>query len=148
MDFDKFYYIKYNLDGTYNPQAVEDGWHPPSSTDVVWKITVQNIDDRIVILNELSCLTLVPNNGGAQRPWYIEKVIHGDGTSSNSIMPQETVSIIYRWDTPTSKKASRTFDSECQNRVFLTFYGVFNYPDGSAKPYGQTIPFEAVLITK
>jgi len=40
---------------------------------------------------------------------------------------------------PPSKKPE-----EC--RVFMAFFGLFHEKDGSTKPYGQTIPFEAVLI--
>ena len=146
LDFEEFYYINVE-DGRYDPTVLYEGWNPPSKTTVVWRITVTNVDYRAIILTKYSCLTLITNDGGVQLPWYMEKIEHDDG-NSESILPQETVNIFYRWDTPTSMKDQSTFATACQCRVILTFFGAFDLTDEKTIPYGQTIPFEAVLINK
>ena len=149
LDYVKFFYGEYNVDGTYPaPPGWKQGWTVETNTEIVWNITVTNIDDRSVTLSRYSTFTLVPNKEGAQDPWYIEKVLHKDGSVSPIIVPGETVDITYRWSTSGQTKHESTPASEGQFRVFLTFYGTFNENSGKSQPYGQTIPFEAVLITK
>ena len=147
LDFEEFYYIQV-LEGTYDPTEIEPGWNPDSSTTLVWRITVTNIDSRTINLTKYSCLTLIDNAGGSQRPWYIEKIEHETGPDSSSILPQETVNIFYRWDNPISQKHQSVFSNDCQCRVILTFFGSFDLSGDRTIPYGQTIPFEAVLIDK
>ena len=54
------------------------------------------------------------------------------------------------WDGPSSGTFPQPFNPPRQKpeecRVFMAFFGFFHEKDGSTKPYGQTIPFEAVLI--
>lgn len=144
LDFEKFYYTQ-NL---VEPRQWHDGWNVPAGTNIVWQITVTNIDNRDVTLNQYSCFTLVPNKQGAQLPWYIEKIEHPANPSSNSltIVPQETVKITYRYSTP-SGSIQGTPAQGGQFRVLLTFFGTFTELDSSITPYGQTIPFEAVRVT-
>jgi hypothetical protein len=146
LDFEEFYYAKY-AGGIYpDADGWIKGWQVARGTELVWKIVVKNVDERPITLNKYSCLTLIPNDGGSQLPWYIEKIIHSDGSNSTTIMPQETVSIYYRWATAQQTKTVKIFAARTEARVFLTFYGVFN-ENGTTKHYGQTIPFEAVLVT-
>ena len=147
LDFEEFYYME-NIDGTYDPAMLNEGWNPQSKTSVIWRITVTNIDYRIITLTKYSCLTLITNDGGTQLPWYMERIEHEDGTDSKSIIPKESVKIFYRWDNPVAMKSQSTFATACQCRVILTFLGTFDLTDGKTFPYGQTIPFEAVLINK
>jgi len=146
LDFEEFYYAKY--DGSVYPDSSGwiKGWQVPRSTELVWRIVVKDVDERPITLNRYSCLTLIPNDGGSQIPWYIEKIVHSDGSNSWTIMPQETVSILYRWATAQQTKSVKIFSARTESRVFLTFYGVFN-EYGTTEHYGQTIPFEAVLVT-
>jgi hypothetical protein len=147
LDYEEFYYIEIVGDD-YDPAGNQPGWNPPASTKLVWNITVTNVDTRDISLSDYSCLTLIDNAGGAQKPWYIERGEHEDGTNSSLILSQESVEIYYRWDNPTAQKNQDTFANDCQCRVILTFFGTFDLPNNKKIPYGQTIPFEAVLIEK
>lgn len=146
LDFEEFYYAKYSGSTYPDSDGWIKGWQVARGTELVWKIVVKDVDERPITLNRYSCLTLIPNDGGSQLPWYIEKIIHSDGSNSTTIMPQETVSIFYRWATAQQSKSVNIFAARTEARVFLTFYGVFN-EYGTTKHYGQTIPFEAVLVT-
>ncbi len=146
LDYEEFYYAKYAGETYPDSSGWIKGWQVARNTQLVWKIVVKDVDERPITLNRYSCLTLIPNDGGAQRPWYMEKIIHADGSNSTTIMPQETVSIIYRWSTAQQAKPVSVFADRTESRVFLTFYGVFN-EYGTTKHYGQSIPFEAVLVT-
>lgn len=119
------------------------GWsiNTKSTSYMVWNITVTNIDDRNITLNKYSCFTLFRNDvGGGQLAWYIDI----PGGSGFTIPKNSTRSIIYIWDKWNSNTAQKMNFPSCQARVFLTFFGVFHEKDGTTKPYGQTIPFEAV----
>ena len=144
LDFEEFYYIE-TTDEDYDPEALNEGWNPLAHTSLVWRINVTNIDQRIITLSKYCCLTLINNAGGTQTPWYLERVEHEDETNSSTIMPQETVSIYYIWNHPTKMNVQSTHNSG-QYRVMLTFFGTFDLQDNKSIPYGQTIPFEAVLI--
>jgi hypothetical protein len=151
LDYESFYYGTYDSDDNLvSPPGWQPGWNVPAHTqDLIWQITVRDIDERAITLNSYSCLTLVPNKQGAQIPWYIEKIEHPEhpGSTSLTILPQENVTITYRWSSALSHHGQSSPSSTGQFRVFLTFFGKFNELDGTIKPYGQSIPFEAVLIT-
>jgi hypothetical protein len=146
LDFQKFFYAKYQGNNYPDSEGWISGWQVDKGTELVWNITVTDIDYRPITLNKYSCLTLIPNDGGAQLPWYIEKIEHSDGSNSMTIAPEETVTITYRWATAQQAKSVSVFSSRAECRVFLTFYGVFN-EFGNTRNYGQTIPFEAVLVS-
>jgi hypothetical protein len=147
LDFEEFYYLEIT-DQDYDPEPLNPGWNPGPSTTLVWRINVTNVDARDLLLTGYSCLTLIDNSGGNQKPWYIERVQHADGTNSSIIESQENVMIFYRWDNPETKKEQSTFANDAQCRVILTFFGTFQLSNNRQIPYGQTIPFEAVLIEK
>jgi hypothetical protein len=146
LDFEQFYYCEVS-GGSYDPEDLLPGWNPDPKTTCVWRITVKNIDTRDLSLSQYSCLTLIDNAGGSQSPWYIETT-NTSATVPFQIQSQETVNIFYRWDNPIAQKDQSVFSNECQCRVILTFFGTFDLDDGKKIPYGQTIPFEAVLVTK
>jgi hypothetical protein len=115
-------------------------------TTVVWNVTVTNIDDRDLTINKYSGFTLVSNDGGVQLPWFIEPP---DGLDTLFIASNSTVHIIYIWDRPRltqGVKSQSVYNQNDRSKVFLTFFGIFHEHDGSTRPYGQTIPFEAVLV--
>ena len=141
LDFDKFYYTKY--DDLSDPNSWKPGWSLENSIEVVWNITVTNIDDRNITINKYSGFTLVPNAEGAQRPWFIEPP---NGLDTLFISSNTTVSIIYIWDGPQSDTTQSVYNQNQECRIFMSFFGIFHEKDGSTKPYGQTIPFEAVLL--
>ncbi|MFC1488014.1 Ig-like domain-containing protein, partial [Thermoproteota archaeon] len=141
LDFDKFYYTKY--EDLSDPNSWKPGWSVENSLEVVWNITVTNIDDRNLTINEYSGFTIVPNAEGAQKPWFIEPP---NGQDTIFIPSNTTVSLIYIWDGPQSGATQSVYNQNQECRIFMSFFGIFHEKDGSTKPYGQTIPFEAVLL--
>ena len=143
LDFEKFYYTdNYNS----NPISWKPGWSVEKGTTVAWKITVTNIDDRDLTINKYSGFTMVSNDGGVQKPWFIEPP---GGSDTLFIGSNSTVELIYIWDRPRNTQGVTTqsvYNQNDRSKVFLTFFGIFHEHDGTTKPYGQTIPFEAVLV--
>ncbi len=126
-----------------------DGWEvSKQTTEVMWKIKVQNVDDRVITLSEDSSFSLVGNTNIAQQQvWYI------DPASSDMVLtPLIDGYIVYKWNKPVSAGGASTqkigeFSEDISCKNFLVFTGNFTEPNGSYSPFGQTIPFEAVLIT-
>jgi PKD repeat protein len=147
LDFNKFYYTECPS-GTPIPPWKE-GWRIEIGTgEIAWNITVTNVDDRNITINQFSCFTLFPNKSPSnRRAWYLEPL---QEPFTQFIAVNETVNLIYIWDKPKSisTKVQDVYTTVCRNKVFLTFFGIFHEHDGTTKPYGQTIPFEAVLCVK
>jgi hypothetical protein len=128
----------------------ENGWTIPKGTkDVTWQILLVNVDNRDIIIEETSCFTLISNDNSPKdpKPWYIDPNL-----SSTVLTPGVYNFIYYSWSKPFSAGGSSRQGLEglketttCIN--FLTFYGYFREIDGSLTAFGQTIPFESVLIT-
>lgn len=144
LDFEKFYYTE-NY-GSYDPNSWKPGWSVEEGTTLVWNVTVTNIDDRDITINKYSGFTMVSNDGGVQLPWFIEPP---DGLDTLFIPSNSTAHLIYIWDRPRMTqgvKNQSVYNQNDRSKVFLTFFGIFHEHDGTTKPYGQTIPFEAVLV--
>jgi len=127
-----------------------NGWTIPKGTkDVTWRILVVNVDDRDIDITDTSCLTLISNDNSPKDPlpWYIDP-----GLSPTTFEPGVFNFVYYTWSKPFSEsgrsKQGVTGVGESTTCInFLTFFGFFVEPDGTLTPFGQTIPFEAVLIT-
>ena len=128
------------------------GWSIPKGTkDVTWRILVVNVDNRDIVITETSCLTLISNDNSPKDPlpWYI------DPTSPDQTMrlkPGIFNFIHYTWSKPFSEGgAKRQAVTGMQDLTtcitFLTFFGHFIEVNGTLISFGQTIPFEAVLVT-
>ena len=127
-----------------------NGWTIPKGTkDVTWRILLVNVDDRDIIITYTSCLTLISNDNSPKDslPWYIDPTL-----SQTTFKPGIFNFVYYTWSKPFSESGASkqgvtgmTESTTCIN--FLTFFGSFVEPDGTLTPFGQTIPFEAVLIT-
>jgi len=143
--FEEFYWSK------NSPISWKPGWSIPDGTkDVIFKITIKNMDNEPIILNNRCCFTLVGNDNIPNNRlfWYIRPP-----QSGNLILnPGDTSEIIYDRAAPGSKTVPN-FDkfqvgATCIN--YLIFTGYYAYSNGSpnlSKPLAQTIPFEAVLST-
>jgi hypothetical protein len=126
------------------------GWTIPMGTkDVTWRILCVNVDDRPIVLSETSCLTLISNDNSPKDPlpWYIDPTI-----SNTRLEPAVFNFEHYTWSKPFSeggaKRRGVTGMSESTTCItFLTFFGHFVEADGTLTPFGQTVPFEAVLVT-
>jgi hypothetical protein len=156
LDFNKFYYATVDAQtGALTSQWMY-GWEIFAGTGpVAWNITVKNIDDRDITINQFSVFTLWANDQPSNRlPWYIEPPTRNGSLSlTQHIKVNETVQIVYKWATPkmNQTKTPNTqsiYNTDARCRTFLTFFGIFHEKDGTTKPYGQTIPFEAVLVDK
>lgn len=146
LDFDQFYHTECNSSGSFDPTSWKPGWKVEiGSGSIVWNITVKNVDDRNITINQFSCFTLFPNKSPSnRRAWYLEPA---EAPYTQFIPVNETVHLIYIWDRAKleNPKPQDIYSTESRCKVFLTFFGIFHEHDGTTKPYGQTIPFEAVL---
>jgi len=128
------------------------GWTIPKGTkDVTWRILVVNVDDRAINATEKSCFTLISNDNSPKDPlpWYIDI---DPKVKQMTFKPGVFTFVYYAWSKPVSEggasKQGVTGMSESTTNInFLTFFGSFIEANGSLTPFGQTIPFEAVLIT-
>ncbi|MDH5462197.1 MAG: Ig-like domain-containing protein, partial [Candidatus Bathyarchaeota archaeon] len=147
LDFDKFYYTECDSSGSFDQTEWKAGWKVEiKSGSIVWNITVKNVDDRNITINQFSCFTLFPNvSPSNRRAWYLEPA---EAPYTQFIQVNETVNIIYIWERAKleNPKPQDIYSTVCRCKVFLTFFGIFHEHDGTTKPYGQTIPFEAVRV--
>lgn len=163
IDFDQFYCANSSSNGNYNPTSWVPGWRVNQTRSTgeyfVWNITVKNVDSfgRNITLNQYSALTLVPTpDVSKQGQWYIEPSGQPSGPNSPKtllIQHNQTVSLVYIYNRPLGSNpisAQKVPDAQAGPmicKVFLAFFGRFE-KNGVVSSYGQTIPFEAVLVVK
>jgi hypothetical protein len=108
-----------------------------------------NVDTRPITITDPSCFTLVGNEQNQNKivSWFVNPEL---GTLT--FVPGQYYFVYYSWAKPYSdssdtiqKPNALTVGIPCIN--FLTFTGFFTELDLSETAFGQTIPFEAVLIT-
>jgi hypothetical protein len=124
----------------------KSGWSIPKGTDAVtWRILLTNVDKQAIVLKDDSCFTLVGNDNIPHSilAWYIDPTL-----SSMTLEPGGWYLIYYKWGKPysaggASPQSIVKFQVETTCKNFLTFTGSF----ADDAPFGQTIPFEAVLVT-
>jgi hypothetical protein len=148
LNFTEFYYMNYSdwrPDGNFSSSKWAWGWHVTSAGQaIVWNITVTNIDTQDITLSQFSCLTLIPNDqqSNTRCPWYIQPT-----TGNIQIIPSKaTTNIIYVWKTSDLSNTPQNAYNQGTNRIFLTFFGNFTANGKKVASYGQTIPFEAVIV--
>jgi hypothetical protein len=120
------------------------GWTIHSTNDVVtWRILLTNVDKRAVVIESNSFFDLFGNEiqSNKEQQWYIHIP---QGQNSITLAPGE-YAFIYFNISSTGADGINGFPEwhSCTN--FLVFTGHFE--DSSQTRYGQTIPFEAVLVT-
>ncbi len=128
----------------------KNGWSiPKSATDVTWRILLTNVDSRPITLTDPSCFTLVGNEQQQNKivSWFVNPEM-----GALTFMPGRYYNVYYTWAKPYSasgdqiqKPNALTVGIPCIN--FLTFTGFFTELNGTQTVFGQTIPFEGVLIT-
>jgi hypothetical protein len=147
LKFDDFWYRKARSDGTLDPaDQWHLGWNVQTEPNFYceWKISLMNIGDRNITINRLTGFNLVQSDSPSALPWYLEPTDRITNTQFLQINQTQTITFI--WDTPNpGTSAQKLTFSDCTCMVFLTFFGVFHEPDGTATPYAQTIPFEASI---
>ncbi|MDH5374650.1 MAG: hypothetical protein OEZ21_02045 [Candidatus Bathyarchaeota archaeon] len=128
------------------------GWSVPKGTkDVTWRILCVNIDNRDIVLTDTCCLTLISNDNSPKDPlpWYIDPTFP---YQTMALKPGVFNFIHYTWSKPfsaggTKRQAVTGMQDLTTCITFLTFFGQFIEVNNTLTPFGQTIPFEAVLVT-
>ena len=149
--FEDFHWTPFrnNFDMGYLKTATwREGWSVPPNRAGIWRVRIQNIDNRDISLNKQSCLTLVSNEGGARYTYYID-TLYSDLTLRQG-EPARFVYFVWKQPDPADRRsnnAESTPQSGGPNAAkscitFLVFAGKIDQ-----KPLGETIPFEAVLIS-
>jgi hypothetical protein len=129
----------------------KSGWSiPKSATEVTWRILLSNVDGRPITITDPSCFTLVGNEQQQNKivSWFVDPEL-----GSMTFLPGRYYFVYYTWTQPYNdpgtpqiqKPNALTVGIPCIN--FLTFTGFFTELNGTQTSFGQTIPFEAVLIT-
>jgi len=157
LRFKEFQYQK--TTGPIDPLAWKAGWAVPANIPCAWRIVITNIDERDITLSRYSGLSPVPNDFASQTTWFLEPT---DSDLTRTLPAGEDSEIILMWSAPKNPSplpntvatippgGGKT--STCA--IFLTFFGVYHEIDefgektGELTPYAQTIPFEAVVVTK
>lgn len=124
-----------------------EGWKIPQGTgDVIWRILVANIDNRQIILGSTSSFALIQNSQQQQKiiTWNIGP--SSLNPPSMTLKPGRYYFLYFSIKNgSTNINELHTPNPICSN--FLTFIGSFVEQVGPPTPFGQTIPFEAVLVT-
>lgn len=119
----------------------QSGWTiPKTADDVTWRILLKNVDERRIVLKESSFFNLVCNNNIPNNvlDWYI------DHDPLRMIFnPGQYHYVHFNLDKNGNPQGINSFQEWTSCINFLVLTGTFE--DGS--DIGQTIPFEAVLVT-
>jgi hypothetical protein len=121
-----------------------NGWAIPHKTSgVIWRILVANIDNRQIILSSSSSFTLVQNSQQSNNVavWNIDPAL----SNNLCLNSGQYYFLYYSLNGPSDLTNLYTPNPITSN--FLTFIGNFVEQNGTLTNFGQTIPFEAVLIT-
>ena len=123
--------------GDWNP-----GWNPPMGEYLIWRVNVTNISHMDLTLNEKSCLSVLSGDTQSDIPWYINIKSY-----PNELEINRTRTIIFQYDAPDGPGRQKLTAGQTgiPNMVFLVFFGTSVEEGSTPKPYGQTIPFEAVV---
>lgn len=120
------------------------GWSIPQNTqNIIWRILIANIDDRQIVLSTTSSFAMVQNS---QQPNKIATWDIGPTNLNPSYLdPGHYYFLHFSLNGPNS--LSYMYSPNPISSNFLTFIGNFVEADNSVTPFGQTIPFEAILVT-
>ncbi len=146
LRFESFEFSQYNTTTKiWNQWA--PGWNPPLNTYLSWRVRVTNIGDTNIILNNRTALSLFrADNPKSERSWYINAT---EPSLTEELQVGQAKNIFFLLNRPAGDKTKDwltiTGGEGVSTMVFLTFFGEIILPDGNANPYGQTIPFEAVV---
>ena len=129
------------------------GWNVPKGISCAFKITITNIDARDITLSRYSALSPIANEFSSGSTWFLEPTT--PSTLTQELPAEQDSEMIFIWSTPKnfvytglSNTPSTFYNAECTCSVFLTLYGVYHEQDGTLTPYSQTIPFEALVMSK
>ena len=146
LRFESFEYSAYNAT-TRNWGPWTPGWNPPLNAYLSWRVRVTNIGDKNIILNNRTALSLFrADNPKSERAWYINATAP---LLAEELQVNQAKNIFFTLKNPAGDIKSDwmtiTGGEGVSTMVFLTFFGQLILADGTPIPYGQTIPFEAVV---
>lgn len=120
-----------------------DGWTIPQNPgNVIWRILVEDIDERPIVINTNSSFALIQNS---QQPNKIATWQIDSSHPENLLLtPGRRVYLNFSLNGP--NKLDYMYSPIPIASNFLTILGSFVESDGSLKGFAQTIPFEAVRI--
>ena len=119
----------------------QSGWTIPKTADsVTWRILVKNVDERAFSIKSSSFFYLVCNNNIPNNvlEWYIS-----DDADRRYFEPGDYHYLLFNLDKNGKPQGINSFQEWTSCINFLVLTGQFD--DGT--DIGQTIPFEAVLVT-
>ena len=140
LRFESFEYSVYK-DKTESWGPYLSGWNPPMNEYIAWRLNITNTGNDTITLNNHSSLTLSSCDGPTEVPWYIANL-------TQTLSTDTTSSVIFVTASPgkINDLQKITVGEGTANMVFLTFFGELIIADPyEVRPYGQTIPFEAVI---
>ena len=145
--FEEFHWKPFvdQFDSNYLSSNWNGGWKVPDSTNIIWRVRIQNVGNMVINLRNgnATCLTLISNEGGGRWTYYIDPKY-----SDMNIQPKEYGTIYFAWKNPSpySQQSPKPTDALSTNdlRAFISFL-VFEGKYGQTL-IGETIPFEAVLV--
>ncbi len=143
ISFEEFYWSE------KSPVQWQPGWSIPRGThNVVFNISVRNIDDEPIILTDRTCFVLVNNADipESRLAWYIRPPLSG----SLLIASGDETNVVYDRIAPGNNQSPdmTKFQPYSISTNYLIFVGYYAKPDGTpnlSKPLAQTLPFEAVF---
>ena len=146
LRFESFEFSSYNTT-TRNWGPWAPGWNPPLNAYLSWRVRVTNIGDKSIILNNRTALSLFrADNPKSEKTWYINATAP---SLTEELQINQAKNIFFTLKNPagdiTSDWLTITGGEGVSTMVFLTFFGQIVLTDGTKIPYGQTIPFEAVV---
>lgn len=142
--FEQFYYTPFINEFTLSDlisSTWKEAWAVPPATDLIWRIRIQNVAEENIQINDKSSLTLISNTGGDMYVYYVDT-----SCSDLTIKPKDYATIYFAWGSPDADKPTNQIPKPPNPRAFITFL-VLEGQVGNI-PLGQTIPFEAVLVSK
>lgn len=124
-----------------------EGWHIPKDVegDIIWRILVANIDDRQIILSDTSTFALIQNSQQSNKIclWKLQSSLNP------TTLELDPGNYYFLHFTPNPNPAPNISKQAVPIPVssnFITLIGNFVEQNGVLTPFGQTIPFEAVII--
>ena len=151
-DPNKFYFgpllLIFNMFHWSNDGGVtwNEGWSIPSSNNrVVWRVLLANIDERQIILDSTSSFALIQNSMQSNKiiTWNLPP--NSLNPTGLTLDPGEYYFLHFSSSTPKQLGDLKVPIPVTSN--FITLVGNFVEQDGRLTQFGQTIPFEAVIIT-
>ena len=139
--------------GPIDPNAWKGGWDIPKGISCAFKVKLTNVDERDITISRFSSLSPIANEFSSSKTWFLAPT--NPDTLTQDLPMGEDSEIIFIWSTPKNFPYTNLantpctfYNAECTCSVFLTLYGVYHESDGTETPYSQTIPFEALVMSK